>query len=324
MSIVVVGSSNRDYVSFCESIPRVGETVKARDLLFFFGGKGANQAVQAARLGGKVYMVSKLGNDPTGKETIENFASNNVDTKHILTTSSAPSGTAFITVDKNGNNSIVVVGGSNDLLVPGEIEKAEVYETIKNAHVLLCQLEIPIPVTIAALKAARENGVLTVLNTAPILPNMPDELFKYVDILCVNETELEKITGKSVETMEQIQSAANYLLYEKYQSIEFVVITLGGNGCAYMSKHSRDLEHIKMESKVEVVDTTAAGDSFIGSLAFFLSLRKDKKIESLSHILKKANVIASFSVQHKGAQSSLGYRKEFSEDFLKKKKFFKV
>eukprot|EP01113_Clastostelium_recurvatum_P045783 TRINITY_DN7921_c0_g1_i1.p1 TRINITY_DN7921_c0_g1~~TRINITY_DN7921_c0_g1_i1.p1 ORF type:complete len:263 (-),score=57.59 TRINITY_DN7921_c0_g1_i1:48-836(-) len=261
-------------------------------------------------------MVTKLGKDQIGQDTIRNFEENEIYTKHVWTTPDAPSGTALISVDKAGENSIVVIGGANDCLKPSEVEADDVRGTIKGARVVLCQLEVPVSVSVAALRVAHECGTLSVLNTAPMRAGLPDDLFKYADIVCANETELESITSMPVSSLSEIEAAAQSLV--KTKNLKHAIITLGSKGCLYVSGSSAACKHIEIENKVKVVDTTGAGDSFIGGLAYFLASQgSDQDItDRMPEIIRKANVVAGYSVQHQGAQASLGHRKDFPKSLF--------
>jgi len=300
-TITVVGSANKDLVGYCAELPKVGETVKGSKYSTAFGGKGANQAVQAARLGAQVKMVAKLGNDVIGKETKQNFEDNGVDVKHVLFTDKAASGVALIFVDEKGSNSIVIATGANDELTPQEVQAAR--ESIRNSKVVMCQLEVKAEVTIEALKIGREEGVKTILNTAPILPEMPEDLYKYSDLICANETELEKMSGLSVDSLDKIQEAAKVLLKK---GVKEVVVTLGERGCLYVTES--ETKHIPTEKNIKVVDTTGAGDSFIGSFATFVAMGK-----SIEQSLAAANWVAGYSVQRYGTQPSYAYIKDLPE-----------
>jgi len=304
-SIVVVGSSNRDLVVYSSELPRVGETLRGSDFKINFGGKGANQAVQAARLGAHVTMITKLGKDTNGTETLKNYSDNGIDTKYIFSTDQAPSGVALISVDSHGNNSIIIVAGANDLITSEEIQSARAL--IKQAKILICQLEIPAEMSIVAMKIAREEGVKTILNTAPILPEMPAELFKYADIICANETELERMTDLPVNSIQEITDAATKLFSK---GVGEVIVTLGERGSLYISKDGKP-KHVNTEGKVQACDTTGAGDSFIGGLAYCLASGKD-----VEYALRAANYVAGLSVQKLGTQPSYSFKKDVPSNIL--------
>jgi len=291
--IVVVGSSNMDLITYTSILPKVGETVKGNDFKMGFGGKGANQAVQAAKLGGKVSMITKVGQDTFGRDTIKNYNDLGINTNGVLVTNSAPTGVAPITVNTlTGNNSIIIVPGANDQLLPEDIYKLEL--DIKSARVLLCQLEIPLQTTIAALKIAKQAGVITIFNPAPATDILPSEIYAYCDYVCPNETELEILTKQSVETLDNIKVAANILLK---RGAKKVLVTLGSRGSMLIEENN--ILHLPATPVEKVVDTTGAGDSFLGALGY--ALANNYQIEKA---IKLATNIAGWSVQYTGTQTS--------------------
>jgi len=295
--IVVVGSCNIDLITYSAVLPLPGQTVLGTDFKKGFGGKGANQAVMIAKLNGNVSMIAKLGQDLFGDETKKNFSELGVNIDHVFTTNSAPSGVAQITVDTTkGMNYIIVVSGSNNLLTKEDIKSCE--ETISKLKILICQLEVPLETTLEALKIGKKHNVFTIFNPAPAL-QLPEEIFQYCDIICPNETECEVLTGQSVHTIEEATKAGRILLEKGAKT---VLITLGERGCLIVTPNESTL--IPGE-KVTPIDTTGAGDCFIGSLAYFLS-----KGVSLHESCKRANLIASISVQHFGTQVSYPTKKE--------------
>jgi len=268
-----------------------------------FGGKGANQAVMAAKLGADVTMITKLGQDVFGENTLKNFESCGVNTRHVHFTDEASSGVAPIAVDPNGHNSIIIVTGANDLLTAEEIEAAR--PAIAAASILICQLEIPLDLNLIALRIAREEGVKTILNPAPARSEIPSELYQLSDILCPNETETELLTGLPVQSLEEAERAALALIE---RGASAVILTLGERGSLLVTGESA--EHVPVEP-AKATDTTGAGDAFIGSLAFFLAAGK-----SLSEAVKRANAIAAISVRSSGAQTSFPTARELSSDLL--------
>jgi len=289
--ICVIGASNLDLISYVPRLPRMGETLHGNRFQMGFGGKGANQAVMAAKLGGDVTMVTKLGADIFGRDTVQNFEQVGIDVSHVHMTDQAFSGVAPIAVDADGNNSIIIVTGANDLLTEEEIEAAR--PAIAAAGILVCQLEIPLPITLAALRIAREEGVTAIFNPAPARPDLPDELYQLSDIFCPNETETELLTGMTVGTLAEAEAAARTLLARGAGS---VVLTLGERGALLVNGDGAT--HVPTET-VKALDTTGAGDSFVGSLAYFLALGKP-----MTDALARANRIAAVSVQGAGTQTS--------------------
>ncbi|MBN2553056.1 MAG: ribokinase [Spirochaetales bacterium] len=289
--ICVVGAANMDLISYVKRLPKMGETLHGSRFHMGFGGKGANQAVMAAKLGAQVSMVAKLGRDVFGDNTYENFRSHGIDCTHVLFTEEAFSGVAPIAVDEQGNNSIIIVTGANDLLSAEDIEAAR--PAIAAARILVCQLEIPLDTTIAALRIARQEKVITIFNPAPGTAGLPEELFPLSDIFCPNESETELITGLPVGSIEEATAAARALLDKGAGT---VILTLGERGSLLVSRGHA--EHIPAR-KVKTLDSTGAGDAFIGSLAFFVAGGK-----ALPEAVRRANEIAALSVQASGTQSS--------------------
>ena len=302
-NICVVGACNLDLISYVPRLPMLGETLHGTRFHMGFGGKGANQAVMAAKLGGEVVMVSKLGKDIFGENTLKNFQSWGVDTRHVHFTYQAFSGVAPIAVDPDGHNSIIIVTGANDLLAEKEIEVAR--KDIAAARILVCQLEVPLDITLAALRIARQEGVRTIFNPAPARENLPDEIFKLSDILCPNESETELLTGLPVGTLEESEAAARVLLK---RGMEAVILTLGDRGSLLVSE--RETVHVPV-NQVEALDTTGAGDAFVGSLAYFLAGGKE-----LPEAIKRANHLAAISVQSSGTQTSFPVREDLPPELL--------
>jgi ribokinase len=299
-TICVVGACNTDLISYVPRLPQLGETLHGDDFQVGFGGKGANQAVMAAKLGGRVTMVSKLGQDSFGDDALANLARCGVDTTHVHRTDRAPSGVAPIAVTATGANAIIVVAGANALLTEAEIEAAR--PAIAAAQVVVCQLELPDRLTAAALRIGREEGVTTILNPAPAKPEHLADFYAVSDIICPNETEAALLTGRAVDSLEDAEIAGRMLLGRGPKT---VILTLGGRGCLLVT-HDRAM-HIPAES-VTAVDTTGAGDAFVGSLAFFLAA--GTAIETAA---RRANQIAAVSVQGRGTQTSFPDRAQLDD-----------
>ena len=289
--ICVVGASNIDLISYVPRLPRMGETLHGTRFHMGFGGKGANQAVMAAKLGGEVAIVTKLGRDIFGENTLKNFQAWGIDTRFVFFTDQAFSGVAPIAVDPEGRNAIIIVTGANDLLTLEEIEAAR--PAITGAQVVVCQLEIPVEITLAALRIARQAGVTTIFNPAPARPELPEELYQLSDVFCPNESETELLTGLPVTTLEEAERAARVLLE---RGAGAVILTLGERGSLLVNEQGTT--YVSATS-VRAVDTTGAGDAFIGSLAYFMAAGK-----SLSEAMRRANYIAAISVQASGTQTS--------------------
>ncbi len=301
--ICVVGACNLDLISYVPRLPVMGETLHGNRFHMGFGGKGANQAIMAAKLGGAVTMVTKLGRDSFGENTIKNFKSWGVDTQHVHFTDQAFSGVAPIAVDAEGHNSIIIVTGANDLLTGAEVEAAR--PAIAASSILVCQLEMPLDINLAALRIAREEGVRTIFNPAPALAVIPEEFYHLSDIFCPNETETELLTGMSVESLEEAENAAKVLIE---RGAAAVILTLGDRGSLLVT--GAVTEHVPV-APVKALDTTGAGDAFVGSLAFFLAAGK-----SLSDSIAFANRIAAVSVQSSGTQTSFPEAKDLPSELI--------
>lgn len=289
--ICVVGACNIDLISYVPRLPVLGETLHGSRFRMGFGGKGANQAVMAAKLGGAVTMVSKVGRDMFGDNTLENFRAVGVDTEHVHFTDEAFSGVAPIAVDEQGNNAIVIVTGANDLLTVSEIEAAR--GAIEGAAILVCQLEIPMALNLAALRIARQAGVTTLVNPAPARPELPTELYTLSDLFCPNEPETALLTGTDVGTVEEAIAAAEVL---RDRGARKVLLTLGERGSVLVTEHGHT--HVPVEP-VTAVDTTGAGDCFVGSLAYLIAAGTP-----LPEAMARANRVAAVSVQSPGTQTS--------------------
>ncbi len=295
--ICVVGACNIDLISYVPRMPAVGETLHGTRFHIGFGGKGANQAVMAAKLGADVTVIAKLGRDVFGEDTRKNFERFGIGTRHVHFTDQAFSGVAPIAVDPEGRNSIVIVTGANDLLTPAEIEAAQT--EIAAADVLVCQLEIPLEPNLAALRLARAAGVTTIFNPAPAKPELPDEVFHLSDVFCPNETETQLLTGMPVGTLAEAESAARALLA---RGTGAVILTLGERGSLVVTPDAG--QHVPALT-VKAIDSTGAGDAYVGSLAYFTALGRP-----LLEAARRAGDIATRSVLKPGTQTSFPSRDE--------------
>jgi ribokinase len=301
--ICVVGASNLDLISYVSRLPRMGETLHGTRFHMGYGGKGANQAVMAAKLGGGVAIVTKLGQDIFGENTLKNFQDWGIDTQHALFTDQAFSGVAPIAVDPEGHNTIIIVTGANDLLTEAEIEAAR--PVIAAAQIVVCQLEIPLEITLAALRLARQEGVQTIFNPAPAQPSLPEELYQLSDIFCPNESETELLVGQPVGTVAEAETAARLLLE---RGTGQVILTLGERGSLLVT--AAETIHVPAPS-VKAMDSTGAGDAFVGSLAYFLAAGQD-----LAEAMRRANHIAAISVQSSGTQTSFPLAADLPTELL--------
>eukprot|EP01012_Entosiphon_sulcatum_P029277 TRINITY_DN35633_c0_g1_i2.p1 TRINITY_DN35633_c0_g1~~TRINITY_DN35633_c0_g1_i2.p1 ORF type:complete len:314 (+),score=51.99 TRINITY_DN35633_c0_g1_i2:29-970(+) len=301
--ITVVGAANYDLISYVPRLPTIGETLHGHKFHMGCGGKGANQAVMAAKLGGDVVMLTKLGKDVFGEDTLRNFKQWNVNTDHVSFTDKAFSGVAPIAVDSEGRNSIIIVTGANDLITEEDIEAAR--PVIRDSHVLVCQLEIPVAITLKALRVAREEGVTTIFNPAPARADLPDEIYKLSDIICPNEPEAQMLTGLPVATQAEAEAAARVLLS---RGAGKVIMTLGERGSLLVTP---DHAELVPSIPVKAIDTTGAGDSFVGSLVYFMARGFD-----LPTAMRRANHIAGISVTAHGTQTSFPTAAQVPADVL--------
>ncbi len=295
--VVIVGSTNMDMVVNTDRIPVPGETILANNFFMNPGGKGANQAVAIARLGGKAIFVTKIGNDVFGHQSIQLFDDEGIDTKYILSDTELPSGVALITVDKLGENSIVVAAGANGNLYAGDLTE-NILAEISNAKILLMQLEIPMETVNYLAAFAASKGVKVILNPAP-MNEVSAELLKNLYAITPNKTEAELLSGIPVNNIEAAKMAAK-IICDK--GVDNVIITLGSQGA--LIYESGEFVMVDAE-KVQAIDTTAAGDVFNGALVVSLSQGKN-----LLEATKFACKAAAISVTRIGAQSSIPYRNE--------------
>ncbi len=297
--VCVVGSANIDLTFHASRLPRPGETLAGKQFHLGFGGKGANQAVMAARLGAKVSLIARVGGDVFGQHMLANLKCQGIDTDHVRIDSEQATGVAAIVVDDEARNCIIVVPGANGSLSAQDIQESAA--AIQEADVLLCQLEVPIDTILESFRLARAADVLTILNPAPAM-TLPDEILALADVCVPNETELELLTGRTLATLDEIKAAGQTLLTRGPQA---VLVTLGDRGALLIKdgtvKHYPALP-------VVAVDPTGAGDAFIGSLAVFLT-------EGMSpdEAVPKANGVAAISVTRQGTQAAFPTRAEIEK-----------
>ncbi|HYM69590.1 MAG TPA: ribokinase [bacterium] len=292
--ICVVGSSNVDLIARVPRFPRPGETLEGRSFHIGYGGKGANQAVMAAKLGARVTMVTRVGRDVFGDGLLRNFTQHGIDTTHVHVDEERSSGVAPILVDDTAENEIVIVPGANYGLSPDDVGRA--VAALQAADVVIGQLEVPIEATLEAFRAARAAGVRTILNPAPAAP-LSDDLLALTDLCAPNEAEAEMLTGRPVATADAAAGAAGAL---RARGPRTVIITLGRRGGVLVDA---DGAHHVPAIPVEAVDATGAGDAFIGSLAVFLA-----EGHTAREAARRANAVAALSVTALGAQTSFPER----------------
>jgi len=289
--VVVVGSSNMDLVVKARRIPAKGETILGGDFIMTPGGKGANQAVAAAKLGAEVYFVAKLGNDIFGRQSLSNFQKVGIHTEYVEQTQEAPSGVALITVDDAGDNVIVVAPGANLKLSPEDVRQTR--SVISSSGAVAAQLEVPLETVDFAARLANDSGVPFILDPAPA-QRLGYELLRMVDVLTPNETEAEILTGIKVSDEDSALAAAKDLLQH---DVKTVILTMGTKGYLLATM---DTAEFVPSVRVDAVDATAAGDAFTGSLAVGLARGK-----TLADAATFANHVAALSVTKMGAQSSM-------------------
>lgn len=295
--IIVVGSSNIDMTAYVKSLPRPGETIGDGRFLQANGGKGANQAVSAARLGGDVVFLTCVGDDMQGRMLREVFASDGIHTELMKFSSTSPTGTALIFVADDGENCIAVAPGANGELLPEDIDAAG--SALADASWLLLQLEVPLKTVYHAVDVAFAKGIQVVLNPAPISGAIPPEVLRKLWLITPNETEAEKLTGVKIGTREDAFRAAEVLLS---QGVRNVIVTLGSSGSVICNS---SLKEFVPARKVVAVDTVGAGDVYNGALVTALSEGK-----SLPEAARFATVASSIAVTRPGAQTGVPHRPE--------------
>ncbi|ODN01830.1 Ribokinase [Orchesella cincta] len=304
--IVVVGSLFMDLISYTERIPVPGETIVGTDFQTGYGGKGANQCVAASRLGTKCAFVGKLGNDVYGKQYYDNMVKEGVNVNYIKIEDKVPTGVASIIVGAaDGQNIIVCVFGATGLVTPAFVEEAE--PLIANSKVVVVQLEIAVESSFRALQLAKKHSVKSIFNVAPGVKDLPREMLSITDILCLNETEAEIVTGLSnIHDRESAESAIEKLRNE-FQCQNSIIITLGSEGVLLWDSQTNRY-HFVVAPKVQAVDCTGAGDCFVGTLAHCLAAATGDSDDHLINAVKQAVTNASDSVLRKGTQSSFPHK----------------
>lgn len=295
--IVVIGSLNMDCVIETPHMPNPGETVSGRRVTLIPGGKGANQAYAAGILGGNVSMIGAVGADSFGEALRSNLAHAGVDISSLSVIENEPTGQAFITVDDHGENSIIIIAGTNGLVTKEVVEKYR--GQIEDSDIVIMQLEIPLETVQYVKNLAVELGKMVILDPAPAVRDLPDGFFENIDYIKPNETELQILTGKKLETEEELADGAREMLAK---GVKQVIVSLGDKGCLLVSPEK---EKFFPANKVKAVDTTAAGDSF--TAAFALALSEGKSCEEAICFGQK---VSSIVVTRKGAQTSIPRREE--------------
>ncbi|CUF92585.1 ribokinase [Staphylococcus aureus] len=299
--VVILGSTNVDQFLTVERYAQPGETLHVEEAQKAFGGgKGTNQAIATARMQADTTFITKIGTDGVADFILEDFKVAHIDTSYIIKTAEAKTGQAFITVNAEGQNTIYVYGGANMTMTPEDVINAK--DAIINADFVVAQLEVPIPAIISAFEIAKAHGVTTVLNPAPAKA-LPNELLSLIDIIVPNETEAELLSGIKVTNEQSMKDNANYFLSI---GIKTVLITLGKQGTYFATKNQS--QHIEAY-KVNAIDTTAAGDTFIGA---FVS-RLNKSQDNLADAIDFGNKASSLTVQKHGAQASIPLLEEVNQ-----------
>ncbi|HLW84717.1 MAG TPA: ribokinase [Candidatus Sulfotelmatobacter sp.] len=299
--IAVIGSANVDLTTFTDQFPKPGETIFGQKFNLGFGGKGANQAVAARLCGAEVFMVARVGSDLFGPATIENFKKLGIDATHVKQVEGLSSGVAPIFVDPSGQNRILVVKGANDALKPADVDAAA--ETLKTADCIVLQFEIPLETVYYAVAFARKYGVRCIVNPAPAQP-VDLKALADLDYFVPNESEAETITGTAVHSVEDARQCAAKLIVG---GIRRVIITLGAKGCLLADRDGS--EHVPA-FPMKSIDTTGAGDAFIGSFAVFLGEGIPER-----EAARRANLYAGLSTTGVGTQKSFHDRAHFDAEW---------
>ncbi len=302
MTVVVFGSINMDLVARTPRLPRAGETIVGHQFDMIPGGKGANQAVATARLGVTTQMVGRVGCDRLGQTLLAALNQSGVGCDRLWVDPATTSGVAVIEVEASGENHIVIIPGANGCIDLSDVERLK--PMLKEAQLLLLQLEVPLPAVMAAAQAGHEAGVTVILDPAPAQSDLPNELYPWVDILTPNQVEASQLVGFEVQTLDDAYTAAAIL---RDRGVKTVIIKLGRAGTVCATDVTT--AHIPAYP-VEAVDTVAAGDAFNGGLAAALALGR-----SLPEALGQATAVAALSVTKPGAQSSLPTRTELDQFF---------
>lgn len=306
--VIVIGGCVIDLVSYVQRFPKPGETLIGKKFHKAFGGKGANQCTMVAKLGASTTLIAKVGNDSFGQEFLTFLESINIHNKHVTVENSSHTSTANISVTERGENSIVHVFGAINYLTVDDVKNAA-NELFADGKVLICTYEGPKMELLEALKLAKARNMQTLVNAAPLSNDHYLELLEYTDFICVNETEAETLCNAKVETIEEAELAAQSLLKKVNQG---VILTLGEKGAIFCTKTEPKPIHVAAP-KVQAIDTTGAGDAFMGSFAYFMTHHKELSLEEK---VRRSCVIASVSVQKEGTQISFPGRDQLPNDLF--------
>lgn len=295
MEVLVFGSANIDLNCYVQRLPRTGETLHGHKFATGYGGKGANQCVAAAKMGAQTAMIAKVGDDAWGPTYVESMKKEGINTDHMEILKGETTGIAQICVADNGENHIVIVAGANNLLSVNDVTKAR--QMFDTAKILVCQLETPVEATLAALQNFKG---ISILNAAPALANMPLDLLKAATIFCVNENEASLTSGcGQISNLEEAKAVTIHLME---MGANTVIVTLGEQGAIYaISSAPCTVIHVPTKKIDKVVDTTGAGDAFIGSLAYYMAKYPEL---ALHQKIGAACEVAAKSVQSPGTQIS--------------------
>ncbi|MFV0559206.1 MAG: ribokinase [Enterococcus sp.] len=299
-TVTIIGSINLDTTLRVKEMPKPGETIHAKEHFTAGGGKGANQAVAAKRSGADTYFIGAIGNDGAGMMMRELLTQEEIDMTGVETFDNQATGQAFIMVDDHGENSIMIYSGANNVFTPEQVSQHK--EIIQKSDFIIAQFESAVDSTIEAFKLARESGVKTILNPAPAFANVPKELLQVTDMIVPNETETQILTGITITDEASMRQAAESL---HQLGIEAVIITVGSKG-AFYDVNGRS--GIIPAYKVKAVDTTAAGDTFIGAMSTCL----EKDFSNLEEAIRYGNQASSLTVQRFGAQPSIPFKNELA------------
>lgn len=290
--ILVVGSLNMDVVLETPHMPQVGETISGKSISFIPGGKGANQAYAIGKLGGEVAMIGAVGTDASGSALTDNLKSVGVHVDSIAALPDVPTGQAYIMVDESGDNSIILIAGTNGLVTKDLIDQH--MDIVKASDIIVMQMEIPIDVICYVKTIAKEMGKTVIIDPAPAKADFPEEMWTNVDYIKPNETELGILAGMTIDGVESAKEAAHKMLAK---GVKHVLVSLGSEGCLFVSQEE---SLFYPANKVKAVDTTAAGDSFTAGFALALSQGK-----SHAEAITLGQKIAAIAVTRKGAQTSI-------------------